>query len=138
MNIGSRLFRFVVVGGLAALTHLCVASLLIHFNYFHPLIANVFGFLVAFVVSYSGQAGWTFVDRTAVAPKSLQSRVQSWGRFFIVALFGFGLNEAVFYVGLSLGYHYIVALLMAIVVAAVSGYAFNSLWVFKKSVSHES
>lgn len=136
MNIGSRLFRFTVVGGSAAATHFCVAAVLIHFNYFSPLVANVFGFLVAFVVSYAGQAGWTFVDRTSVDSRTLQNRVQSLARFFAVAVLGFCLNELVFYIFLSMGYHYSVALFVGIFVAAVSGYLFNSLWVFKK-VAHD-
>jgi putative flippase GtrA len=85
-------FWFVLVGASAALTHMAVFTLvLLLVPTLWPEIANVAGFLVAFLVSFVGHRLLSFQDAGT-------SLMQSFVRFAATAVAGFMTNEAVFIV----------------------------------------
>lgn len=86
-KILSQLSWFVVVGCAAAATHWVVVVAVVSLASLAPLAANVIGWLVAFVVSFSGHYQLTF--RYQRAPM-----LRAALRFFLVSALGFCVNEA--------------------------------------------
>jgi putative flippase GtrA len=115
---------FLAVGGAAALTHLGVFSLAQPWMW--PELANASGFVVAFLVSFFGHRLLSFRDAgTSVA--------QSFQRFAVTALAGFGTNEIVFILLLrGAGWPALLALLTALVAAAVQTYVLSRFWAFRR------
>ncbi|MES0812969.1 GtrA family protein [Roseibium sp. SCPC15] len=82
--------KFAIIGVIATLTHASVASYLLEAGTLSAFPANIFGFLVAFSVSFSGHYYWSFshLRRDGTALKSMR-------RFLIISLSGFLLNSTV-------------------------------------------
>ncbi|MFJ5539666.1 GtrA family protein [Halomonas sp. ATBC28] len=115
-----RLFRFLIVGGAATVTHMLVAALL--FAYVHnpsPYSINVVAFLVAFLVSFYGHRHITFQTRGSMR------------RFLLVAVGGFLVNNAILTGCLALGIDGLVAVIIATACVPVLTYLASSLWAFK-------
>lgn len=85
-----QLVRFGIVGVSAVCVHWLVVATLVPALDLHPLVANVFGSLSAFQVSYWGHRIWTFRAR------SLDHR-QTLPRFIIVACASFSINETLYF-----------------------------------------
>ena len=121
-------FWFVLVGASAALTHMAVFTLvLLLVPTLWPEIANVAGFLVAFLVSFVGHRRLSFQDAGT-------SVMQSFVRFGATAVAGFVTNEAVFIVLFRvLALPTWVALICAIVVSAVQTFVLSRFWAFKRN-----
>src|SRR5690606_18821509 len=85
-NIIRQLGWFVAVGCAAAATHWLVVVATVDWLGLAPLLANVIGWLVAFVVSFAGHYRLTFRQQRAPLFKAAR-------RFFAVSALGFGANE---------------------------------------------
>ena len=122
-----QLSRFGVVGVAATAVHLTIFSLLINAVDMAPPIANIVGFLIAFLVSFAGQSSWTFPSPDA----SRSEAGRRFLRFIGVSLIGFALNAlTVFVVMTKGGYSYLHALpFMALGVPAVL-FLLNRYWAF--------
>ena len=121
-------FWFVLVGASAALTHMAVFTVvLLLVPTLWPEIANVAGFLVAFLVSFVGHRRLSFqVAGTGV--------MQSFLRFAATAVAGFVTNEAVFILLFRvLVLPTWVALISGIVVSAVQTFVLSRFWAFKRN-----
>jgi putative flippase GtrA len=119
-----RLACFVAIGCCAAAVHWGVVVWLVSQWSWRPLVANVLGWLVAFVVSFAGHHLLTFRNHGA----ALRSAA---GRFFVVSACGFAVNEASY--ALLLGwtgqrYDRVLALVLAAV--AVLTYLLSRHWAF--------
>ena len=112
------------VGSAAALTHLGVFVLAQH--RVAPELANVAGFLTAFMVSFGGHRRLSFRDAgTTVA--------QSFQRFGMTALAGFATNEGVFVLLLrAAGWPSLLALFAALVCAAGQTFLLSRFWAFRR------
>jgi putative flippase GtrA len=117
--------RFVVVGCLAAATHWTVAVGCVEFLGAPPLLANVAGWLVAFLVSFGGHYRWTFRHHPKLLLKALR-------RFFLVSASGFLVNECAYAWLLSTTRLPYDGLLAALLIA-VAGLTFvvSRLWAFR-------
>jgi putative flippase GtrA len=127
MSTPARLAWFVAVGGAAAAVHLGVVVALVEWLRLAPLLANVGGWLVAFVVSFCGQ--WLLTFRGRGAPWR-----QALPRFFLVSAAGFAGNEAAYALLLrfsALPYH--LSLALVLVAIAVMTYLLSSRWAFRGS-----
>ncbi|WNL43449.1 GtrA family protein [Halomonas sp. PAMB 3264] len=114
-------FRFLIMGGLATLTHMLVATLLFALlTEPSPYLVNVIAFALAFLVSFFGHRHVTFKTRG------------SMGRFFLVAIAGFAANNAILTAGLALGVNNLAAVIIATACVPVLTYLASSLWAFKK------
>jgi len=121
-----RLMRFGAVGGLAFAVHWLTVVVIVSHLSIQPLVANIFGFLAAFQVSYVGHRYWTF-GADAGTENSLP-------RFFLVAIAGFFINEGIYAVLLkhtALGYKG--ALVIAVAGAAAGTYVLSHFWAFRPS-----
>jgi putative flippase GtrA len=121
-------FWFVLVGASAALTHMAVFTfVLLLVPTLWPEIANVAGFLVAFLVSFVGHRRLSFQDAGT-------SLMQSFVRFAATAVAGFMTNEAVFIVLFRvLGLPSWIALICGIVLSALQTFVLSRFWAFKRS-----
>jgi putative flippase GtrA len=121
-------FWFVLVGASAALTHMAVFALvLLLVPTLWPEIANVAGFLVAFLVSFVGHRRLSFQDAGT-------SLMQSFLRFAATAVAGFMTNEAVFILLFRVwAFPAWAALMGGIVLAAVQTFVLSRYWAFKRS-----
>lgn len=120
----TQLFRFGIVGLTAAAINFSTVIYLVQIWQLTPLVANVFGFLVAFQMSYWGHRLWTFNGTTALHRVALPKLI------FISAL-NFGINESLFYILLSMNLPYPIALLIVQTVLPVFTFLSNKLWVFR-------
>lgn len=117
-------FWFLATGGAAALTHLAVFTLVQPHTW--PELANAAGFVVAFMVSFSGHRLLSFRDAGTTVAQSLQ-------RFALTALAGFACNEGVFVLLLRVaGWSALPALLLALVVAAGQTFLLSRFWAFRR------
>lgn len=106
------------------MVHWVVVVLLVSGNHLTPLIANVFGWLVAFGVSFTGHYQLTFRHQRSGVKDAI------W-RFFLLSAAGFMINEASYAVLLKqtrLPYE----LLLALILIGVAGLTFvaSRFWAF--------
>jgi putative flippase GtrA len=121
-------FWFVLVGASAAVTHMAVFTVvLLLVPTLWPEIANVAGFLVAFLVSFVGHRRLSFQDAGT-------GLMQSFLRFAATAVAGFATNETVFIVLFRvLVLPTWVALISGIVVSALQTFVLSRFWAFKRN-----
>ena len=121
-------FWFVLVGASAALTHMAVFTLVLFLvPTLWPEIANVVGFLVAFLVSFVGHRLLSFQDAGT-------GLMQSFLRFAATAVAGFMTNEAVFIVLFRvLGLSTWLALICGIVLSALQTFVLSRFWAFNRN-----
>jgi putative flippase GtrA len=123
-GVGTSAIWFIVVGCLAATVHFGVVVGLVHGLTLPPLAANVAGWLVAFVVSFSGHFHLTF--RSLRAPL----RRSAW-RFFLVSAFGFSANEITYAALLHwTGLNYALTLAIVLIAVAVATWLLSRHWAF--------
>jgi putative flippase GtrA len=121
-----RLALFLVVGAVAAAVHWCVVVCLVRGLGFAPLLANIIGWLVAFVASFAGHYLLTFRDQSAPLGRSAL-------RFFGVSALGFSINESIYAITLALGWRYDWALLIVLIAVAAMTYLLSRRWAFLRS-----
>lgn len=122
-----RLVKFVTVGSLAAVVHWFVVVALVTRSGWHPALANVLGWFVAFHVSFAGHHRLTFSGHGA-------STLSAAARFLAISASAFLLNEVVYVLLLwwtPLPYQ--LALAIVLVGGAVMTYAWSRHWAFPAS-----
>lgn len=113
-------FRFLIVGGVATLTHMIVVALVFAlYPSPSPYAANIIAFLVAFLVSFYGHRHITFQTRGSIR------------RFLIVAIGGFLANNVILTACLTFGLDDFIAVIIATACLPVLTYLASSLWAFK-------
>jgi putative flippase GtrA len=123
-TVSARVAFFITVGCAAAATHFAVVVFLVSQWAVPPLAANVLGWLIAFVVSFTGH--WRLTFRAQQAPL-----LQSVRRFFGISLAAFALNETAYAVMLHwTSMRYDVVLFLILVAVAVITYLLSSRWAF--------
>lgn len=124
MRLQSQLL-FIAVGAAAAGVHLSVVWLLVHFGSVLPLVANPFGFFIAFWVSFFGHKHGSF------RRDEPHSMARTLPRFALVAVAGFVFNELLFAALLAwTPIPYAVALFLVIGIVAVLTYLSSRHWAF--------
>lgn len=124
-----RLALFVTVGCVAAAVHLGVVVLLVDGLGWRPLVANVLGWLVAFLFSFAGH--WLLTFRAQQAPWGRAAR-----RFLAVSAAGFGINELAYALLLRFSaVRYDILLAFVLVAVAVITYLVSSRWAFRGNPS---
>lgn len=124
MNRWPRWLSFGLVGSAAAAVHFALVVLLVSSQRLEPIVANVIGWLVAFIVSFGGH--WRLTFRSQAAPL-----LRSATRFALVSAAGFLVNETAY--ALLLGttaLHYATALALVLLGVAVFTYQLGRHWAF--------
>jgi putative flippase GtrA len=120
-----RVPRFIAVGCTAAAVHFGVVLLLVSHGVAAPLLANVAGWSLAFIVSFLGQ--WRFTFRAQAAPMG-----QALQRFLVLSLGGFAANEAAYAALLRwTNVRYDVLLAFVLLGVAFATYVLSSRWAFR-------
>lgn len=119
-----QILKFGVIGSLAAAVHMGVVALLVNFS-LHPLFANIFGFMVAFNVSYLGHRFWTFGNNSRLSHAA--SAVRFWG----IAVTSFAINEGLFFLFLSFTpLPYLLALFLVLLMVTPITFLLSRSWAF--------
>lgn len=126
-----QLVWFGLVGASAALVHLGTVWLLVSQFGLVPLLANVLGFCVAFVVSFIGHHQRTFASQAAPLSQALP-------RFLLVAVLGFVCNEILYALLLHLGMEYRLALFLVLVAVAGMTWLLSRYWAFRHQALDEA
>lgn len=127
-TLAIQLTKFGAVGVLASLTHALIFHLLYTTVTNSHLIANVFAFLVAFVVSYAGHFHWTFRGESQL----IRSQGAAFFRFFRTALIGLAINLFFAQATISwLGLHHYVYLTCLFFVTPIVVFLLTKFWVMK-------
>lgn len=115
--------RFGLVGIIATAVHLAIGATMI-FVGVPPATANVFAFLIAVGVSFTGHFYYTF-------PKHTSSHIHAFWRFTAVALIGFLINQLLL-IGLLLipSFANIACLVASTAFAASISFLLSKRWVF--------
>lgn len=126
LNSGlKQLLAFCMIGGMASLVNYLVLIFIVEMFHWHPLIANIIAFFVAYQVSFFGHHHLTF--RYAV----ISSKYLVWVKFLAVAGFSFVLNEAFFAFYLVLIPYYQIALLLTLITIPPITFVLAKIWAFK-------
>ncbi|MBB1625100.1 sugar translocase [Achromobacter sp. UMC71] len=116
---------FIAVGCAAAATHWGVAVTCVEALGAAPLLANLIGWLVAFVVSFSGHYRLTF--RHSHTPWTIAVR-----RFFFISAVGFVINESAYAWLLRVtAVRYDILLALILIALAVATFITSRLWAFR-------
>jgi putative flippase GtrA len=118
-----RIFFFLLVGASASALHWASVVILVQHILWPPLLANIVGWLIAFVLSFSGHYYLTFRDQAAPIARALK-------RFFAVSAVGFGINQGLYAIALYLQLRYDVALLGVLISVAILTYFLAKRWAF--------
>lgn len=122
-----QLSWFIVVGTAAAATHLGVVWALVEALGWRPLLANVAGWALAFVVSFSGHFRLTFSTSGAALWPAAR-------RFALISFGGFLVNEAAYALLLGLsGASYVLLLGAVLVGLAVATFVLSRWWAFRRT-----
>ncbi len=124
--------NFVAVGAAAFITHLSVAAVCVELAGLHPLAANAIAFVVAFMVSFTGHARFTF----GIERRHWRS---ARTRFFCVACLGFVVNQIAYAKSLAAfgGAYYLPILAAILVSVAVLTFTLSKLWAFSTAIAHQ-
>ncbi len=122
----AQISRFGIVGVTAATINFSVVVLLVQHMSMHPLIANIFGFLTAFQMSYWGHRLWTF-SAVNIPHRSAITKL------VIVQVLGFAANETLFYIFLSMHLPYTIALFLVLSILPVFTFICSRYWVFRSN-----
>lgn len=126
--IPTTVFLFFIVGSCAAGVHLGVEYLLVQYMLFTPLAGNILAFLTAMCVGYVGHRYITFQ-----AKERKPSHIVAMRRYCSVALFGFALNQGLFFVFLRTTHvPYLLALFFVLLIVPPITYILSKQWVFAK------
>ena len=133
--------RFLVVGASAALVHFLVLISIVNLTAITPVWANVFAFLVAFVVSFLGHFYLTFKSSVSKygnhqpsgSHKNSNDPLSALGKWFGSSAIGFMVNQGLFVLGLrSFGeQYYILIWLIVTAIITVMTFALGKFWAFK-------
>jgi putative flippase GtrA len=123
-TLGQQIFKFGLIGISASLVHWLTVVIIVESFAIQPLLANIFGFLCSFTLSYQGHSNWTF---KSTVPRGHQPLP----RFVVVAILGFGLNESLYYLFYTVEkMNYIVGLTLAILLTSICTFVLSKIWAF--------
>lgn len=116
---------FLIVGAIASAVNMIVVFILVETASIQPLLANIFGFFIAFIFSYFGHRKFTFSTTT-------QSHTLTAPMFFCNAIFGLVLNEIIYFVFLHiLHIQYLVSLFITMFIVALYTFVVSKIFIFK-------
>jgi len=118
-----QFFRFAIVGAVATGLQYALLVLLVEFADAAPVLASSVGFTVSAFVNYAMNRRFTF--------DSGRPHGEALPRFLLVALVGLALNGAlVWLLHVPLGFHYLLAQVLATLGTLMSSFALNRVWTF--------
>ncbi|MFZ2650833.1 MAG: GtrA family protein [Burkholderiaceae bacterium] len=119
----SRLLRYCTVGVAATALHYAVLVAAVELAGFAAALASALGSVGGAAFSYACNRRFTF--------ESSARHRQALPRFVAVAVLGAGVNAVVVALGtLVLGWHYLIAQVLATLLVLLGGFTLNRFWTF--------
>lgn len=130
-HVGRRFITYALVGAIGTAGHYATLIALTEAAGWPPVWASTCGFAVGALINYYANYRYTFTSKrphSAAAP-----------RFFLVAAVGAIVNSAVmaFAIG-TLGFHYLVAQVVATLLVLAATFLVNMLWTFASAEPPEN
>ena len=124
----TRVFRFLLSGGIALGTDLAFLFLFTDVFGMWYLASAIMAFILAFIVSFSLQKFWTFGDHSQ---EGLHMQI---GVYFLVAIINLALNTLLVYLFVEwTGLYYLFAQVVASALIAIESFFAYQHFVFKKN-----
>jgi putative flippase GtrA len=120
-----QFFRFLLVGAIGTAAHFAVLIILVSGLDINPVIGSTAGFITGMVINYSLNRRFTFFSKRA--------HKEAFWRFVTVAFIGMIINSsamALFTMAMSI--HYLIAQVMATIMAFSWNFFGSRHWVFKE------
>ena len=122
-DLGRQLIRFFVVGGIAAITYVAVMAIVVDGFGGRVLLGAFLAFVIATLVSFVGNALWSFEARPTRAKAAM---------FFAVNTVGLGLNMLIAWLLERAGVHYLLISLTVLIVVPLFNFAGHRLITFAR------
>lgn len=122
-DLARQLIRFFAVGGLAAVTYVAVMAIVVDGFGGGVLLGAFLAFVIATLVSFVGNALWSFAARPTPAKAAM---------FFAVNTVGLGLNMLIAWLLDWAGVHYLLISLTVLVVVPLFNFAGHRLITFAR------
>ena len=122
-DLARQLIRFFMVGGLAAVTYVAVMAIVVDGFGGRVLLGAFFAFVLATLVSFVGNALWSFGSRLTPAKAAM---------FFAVNTVGLGLNMLIAWLLERAGVHYLLISLTVLIVVPLFNFAGHRLITFAR------
>lgn len=116
-------FTYSLVGAVATAAHYALLVFCVEVARWPAVAASGLGALLGAQVAYLGNRTLTFAHRGALGP--------SWLRFQATGVLGAALGMALVALGAWLGVHYLVAQVVATLLALALTFAINRRWTFR-------
>ena len=123
-GLARQLIRFFVVGGAAAIAYVAVMAIVVDGFGGRVLLGAFLAFVLATLVSFVGNALWSFGTRMTAAKATM---------FFAVNTVGLGLNMAIAWLLERIGVHYLLIALTVLIVVPLFNFAGHRLITFARS-----
>ena len=123
-NLARQLIRFFVVGGFAAVAYVAVMAIVVDGFGGRVLWAAFLAFVLATLVSFVGNALWSFGARMTAARAAM---------FFAVNTVGLLLNMAIAWLLERAGVHYLLISLTVLIVVPLFNFAGHRLMTFART-----
>lgn len=118
------LYGLVGAGGTAG--HYAVLVVLVEWQILAPTPASCAGFVVGALINHE-------LNRGVVFTATRSARRNTFGRFMLIAVLGFGLNLAVMvFLVDGLGAYYLISQIVATLAVFLVTFAFNKRWTFQE------
>lgn len=119
-----QFLSFTAVGAVGTTAHYATLIALVQVFHAHAVLSSAAGFTVGALVNYSLNYRLTF--------RSTKLHHDSMPKFFIVAIVGLALNTAIMALLVEvLGFHYLVAQVLATLTVLAWTFTANRLWTFR-------
>lgn len=122
-DLARQLIRFFMVGGLAAITYVAVMAIVVDGFGGRVLLGAFLAFVLATLVSFVGNALWSFGSRLTPAKAAM---------FFAVNTVGLGLNMLIAWLLERAGVHYLLISLTVLIVVPLFNFAGHRLITFAR------
>ena len=122
-ELARQLIRFFVVGGGAAVTYVAVMAIVVDGFGGRVLLGAFLAFVIATLVSFVGNALWSFGSRLSSAKAAV---------FFAVNTAGLGLNMAIAWLLERMGVHYLLIALTVLIVVPMFNFAGHRMITFAR------
>jgi putative flippase GtrA len=123
-GLARQLIRFFAVGGLAAVTYVAIMALVVDGFGGRVLLGAFLAFVIATLVSFVGNALWSFGARPTPAKAAM---------FFAVNTVGLGLNMLIAWLLERAGVHYLLISLTVLIVVPLFNFAGHRLITFART-----
>lgn len=122
---GSAFARFLFVGGCSTLLQMALLMLAVEQLQMQPVWASAVSYCISATVNYLMNFYLTFTD-------SSPRHIEAAPKFCLVVLIGATVNTLAFALFLKIIGMYLIAQILAIVIAVVSNYLLHKFWIYRK------